>query len=415
MYLDKLLSMDIDKFEEYLFEDNNNLIKHRIENTEKTIDELYEEMIIFDKTLLYSMDKYNLHYHNLFSYITNLCVLNKKDLLPLILIFLIDYEYLYSLNKHVKNKEIIERFLYIQEEIKEFEKIIKESRNNDLKYNKILKSINKQGNLNNDISKEKLDFIKKVFNKYISLKTPLDTNIEYIHSLLIESIERQALYPLILLRILIKFKAKICKEDIFVNLNSILKYKEYSIILDNGKNFKTYENYINLFLEILEEFSDICDKNLCMYGFYKSSNLVEWIFRSTLNKEVFSDTLLAKVEEKYISVFQDESIYSNYIDTTEYIDFKIDGIKNNEFFSTIVEKELLDYEVMEFMDNYKNDNNNNKILIEKIRIRIFKKFNLEIDNKEDEFAILRCFEIALINRADNYIKDNIIRFIEKCD
>ncbi|OOB75246.1 hypothetical protein AXF41_09220 [Clostridium haemolyticum] len=152
-----------------------------------------------------------------------------------------------------------------------------------------------------------------------------------------------------------------------------------------------------------------------MYGFYKSSNLVEWIFRSTLNKEVFSDTLLAKVEEKYISVFQDESIYSNYIDTTEYIDFKIDGIKNNEFFSTIVEKELLDYEVMEFMDNYKNDNNNNKILIEKIRIRIFKKFNLEIDNKEDEFAILRCFEIALINRADNYIKDNIIRFIEKCD
>lgn len=82
--------------------------------------------------------------------------------------------------------------------------------------------------------------------------------------------------PLIWFLVIIHNQKKLCSTQGFiVNPQNILRYQEYNITQDNGKNFNQYEQYCNLYLDLKEAFP-CADLQLCDMGFLKCSNLSQW-------------------------------------------------------------------------------------------------------------------------------------------
>ena len=65
------------------------------------------------------------------------------------------------------------------------------------------------------------------------------------------------------------------KPDYQLNAESLFKYQEYSIDADNGKNFDTYTDYLQLYIDLLDIFPE-ADKELCEVCYLDTSNLGEW-------------------------------------------------------------------------------------------------------------------------------------------
>ncbi len=67
------------------------------------------------------------------------------------------------------------------------------------------------------------------------------------------------------------------KPDYQLNPESIFKYQKYSIDTDNGKNFDTYTDYLQLYIDLLDIFPET-DKELCEVCYLATSNLGSWNF-----------------------------------------------------------------------------------------------------------------------------------------
>ncbi|MBP5604482.1 MAG: hypothetical protein J6X60_02920, partial [Ruminiclostridium sp.] len=65
------------------------------------------------------------------------------------------------------------------------------------------------------------------------------------------------------------------KQDYLLNPESIFKYQKYSIDTDNGKNFDTYTDYLQLYIDLLDIFPE-ADKELCEVCYLATSNLGKW-------------------------------------------------------------------------------------------------------------------------------------------
>ena len=65
------------------------------------------------------------------------------------------------------------------------------------------------------------------------------------------------------------------KQDYSLNPESIFKYQKYSIEADNGKNFDTYTDYLQLYIDLLDIFPET-DKELCEVCYLATSNLGKW-------------------------------------------------------------------------------------------------------------------------------------------
>lgn len=82
--------------------------------------------------------------------------------------------------------------------------------------------------------------------------------------------------PLIWFLVIVHNQKKLCRKPGFmVNPQNILRYQEYNILQNNGKNFDQYEQYCNLYLDLKEAFQH-ADLPLCDFGFLKCSNLAQW-------------------------------------------------------------------------------------------------------------------------------------------
>lgn len=93
----------------------------------------------------------------------------------------------------------------------------------------------------------------------------------FIHSAGLENVS-----PLIWFLVIIHNQKKLCSTPGFiVNPQNILRYQEYNISQNNGKNFDQYEQYCNLYLDLKDMFTQ-ADMNLCDMGFLKCSNLAQW-------------------------------------------------------------------------------------------------------------------------------------------
>ncbi|MGN1119584.1 MAG: hypothetical protein ACI4Q4_04445 [Oscillospiraceae bacterium] len=93
----------------------------------------------------------------------------------------------------------------------------------------------------------------------------------FIHSAGLENAS-----PLIWFLVIIHNQKKLCSTPGFiVNPQNILRYQEYNISQNNGKNYDRYEQYCDLYLDLKDMFPQ-ADMELCDMGFLKCSNLAQW-------------------------------------------------------------------------------------------------------------------------------------------
>lgn len=73
------------------------------------------------------------------------------------------------------------------------------------------------------------------------------------------------------------------QENLQFSPKSLWKYKEYSIQCNNKKNYYAYQKCTALFVDLCDYYKYKSDEKvnilLCKYGFYQTSNLMEWIER----------------------------------------------------------------------------------------------------------------------------------------
>lgn len=94
--------------------------------------------------------------------------------------------------------------------------------------------------------------------------------------------------PLFLFLLLRNHKNRITEtEGIRYQTQKLFQYKKYKIDVDNGKNFKNYQEMILFFEKLCLYYqSDTnIDLDLCRYGFSATSNLAQWYYEQYLVEE----------------------------------------------------------------------------------------------------------------------------------
>ena len=98
------------------------------------------------------------------------------------------------------------------------------------------------------------------------------------------------------------------REDFSPNIKDVFKVKEYKIYSDNGKNFDTYQSYLELYEQLKRHYNDECDVEFSDYCFANLSNLSQWYYQNCEPNEdipkdfraevtsYFSDNQLVKCE-----------------------------------------------------------------------------------------------------------------------
>ena len=125
----------------------------------------------------------------------------------------------------------------------------------------------------------------EIANAYIDIFSPnsnldqLSDNILSLLNIADAHPDIAAVRPLFLYRALIRHGKRMqSASDLDLDLRALWKYQDYKIDDDNGKNYRTYAQYLNLFeiLYDLFETEDDTDAPLCLYGFDHLSNLGEF-------------------------------------------------------------------------------------------------------------------------------------------
>lgn len=109
-------------------------------------------------------------------------------------------------------------------------------------------------------------------------KSILQNNLSCVESCIMAAPWLKPIAPLVYFQVYVcKRKKLLEKIDYIPVIKNLFKPVEYKIDNDNGKNFNTYEEHANLYIDLLDCFSD-CDTELCNAGFIKCSNLAEWCY-----------------------------------------------------------------------------------------------------------------------------------------
>jgi hypothetical protein len=77
-----------------------------------------------------------------------------------------------------------------------------------------------------------------------------------------------------------KHKMMTSRRNYSPNLSEIFKYMGYKIGVDNGKNYDTYQSYLELYEQLRRHYSDECDIEFSDYCFAELSNLSEWYYEN---------------------------------------------------------------------------------------------------------------------------------------
>lgn len=430
--------MSDDEFDKYMFEECSQEPSDSevIKNSGKTIENLIKEINSYHNELVFLAYKYELSLKNKIAFILKLCEKKEhiKELMPLLSCFIFKPDYIFNLkNKKVsiKKQGRLAEYLLLKEDIDIFEKRIDEIYANTRKYKNILRKIKKSGSRKNeDISLENKKVLIKLYKRYLQQKSKhkktkdeyesrcIEENIEQIHNFAMSSAERQQIYPVIVFLILTRRKSSLTKEMGPIDGKNIMNYKKYMIDKDNGKNFNTYEKYISLFLELVENYESICDESLCMYVFEKTSNLAKWLYKNIDNNKIFYHTIDSLIESEYSSTFYEESIFwtDSNLNINDYTDFEIrdNDIKNDEsqYLSELIKGKLTDEDVLDYLNEYAKGKIHGAKFIKKFAYNFLKSNDSKLENEEDEGYAFLIFEGEFQERADDIIKQKIIELLK---
>ena len=109
-----------------------------------------------------------------------------------------------------------------------------------------------------------------------------------------------------------KHKMMIERADYSPNLQDVFKLKEYKIDTDNGKNFNTYQSYLELYEQLKRHYIDDTevDTGFSDYCFANLSNLSEWYYHNCEPNEDIPRNFRAEVT----SYFTDKQFLNCDID-----------------------------------------------------------------------------------------------------
>lgn len=314
-------------------------------------------------------------------------------------------------------------YLLLKEETDTFEKNINQIYLNTEKYNAILKEVKDSTSASEAVPPENKKLLIKLYNEYIRVKGRhkekelikyenkcIDENIEQIDNFAMGTVEKQKLYPLIVFHLFTRYKSKIIKKMELLNCNTLMNYRRYSIDKDNGKNFNTYGDYISLFLQLTSNFSNMCNESLCMYGFEKTSNLVEWLFKNSIYGNIFHYSIYSLIESTYGSIFYEESMFwsESNLKGKSYIDFGMENDDNKggkkAYLLELIENKLSDDDVLDYLGEYAKSRRQATKFIKKFAYKFFEINNCELENTKDEGYVFLTFEREFQEKADNVVK-----------
>lgn len=421
------MNMSYDEYIDRMAEEykKSSSYKEIVGNSGKTAEELAGEITSFNRKFLDLISKYELSLKNKVLFILELVKLkeNRADIMPLLSCFICSPEYMF----HIKGRKISSRsystlakYLALKNDMQLFEKYYKNVESNGVKYNNLLEKIKiEKNNCKLDMTPNTKKLLCGLYNKYISSKKqPLIENIEHIHKFAMASEAGQELYPLLVFQCLVKYKAKIPEKPFLINPKNVLNYKNYTAVEeDNGKNFKTYGDYISLFLDLIDNFSSICNVEVCMYGFEKCSNLVKWLFKNTLYKDSFHHSICSLVQSTYGSVFYEESMLwkesEGTMDFKGYADFhQIDNCNGNFLLSKIQNKISVDNVlIIKYLNEYAKGREYGLSFVKKLARNIFNIGSYRTKKNGMGGYLYLMVEGEIQSKADNLIKDNIVNLL----
>ena len=151
-----------------------------------------------------------------------------------------------------------------------------------------------------------------------------------------------------------KHKMMTERKNYIPNIPKIFEYHEYKIYKDNGKNFDTYQSYLELYGQLRESYEDEIDGEFTDYCMTNTSNLTEWFFDNceptdyipmSINQiiDYLSTTIWITPEFNDISDFTDknpvlEIAYENELENDEYLSEFVNAMQNGEDISKYAER-----------------------------------------------------------------------------
>lgn len=155
--------------------------------------------------------------------------------------------------------------------------------------------------------------------------------------------ELQALKPYLIFAVLSrKHKLMIEREHYIPNLQSVLSYQNYQIEADNGKNYDTYQTYVELYENLRRFYLDDPEVDIAFsdYCFANLSPLSEWYYQNCEPNEAIPMNLIRKIitiKAKRFPViynyhdyenFEQETFYQKYSDVCELWQETLENMPN---------------------------------------------------------------------------------------
>lgn len=132
-------------------------------------------------------------------------------------------------------------------------------------------------------------------------------------------------------------KHKLMREraDYSPNLSAVLRYSAYNIDKDNGKNFNTYQSYLELYEQLQTFFAD--DENVDMdfsrYLFANLSNLSDWYAENCEPNEDIPLCIpkLAKTMAGTLFLAKNDVDLTDFIEENPVLELAFENVLQNEF------------------------------------------------------------------------------------
>lgn len=190
-----------------------------------------------------------------------------------------------------------------------------------------------------------------------------------------------------------KHKMMLEREEFSPNIKDIFKVKSYKIDSDNGKNFDTYQSYLELYEQLKRHYGDECDVEFSDYCFANLSNLSQWYYQNCEPNEDIPKNFRAEV--------------TSYFSDNQFIKCEFDfynPVLEIAFENTLNENPEI---LKEFVSQRYNRENTEETVEQFCKLSGAEKISKDTENAK-KYA-----ESYLINVMEDNIKNMLIDAIEE--
>lgn len=202
-----------------------------------------------------------------------------------------------------------------------------------------------------------------------------------------------------------KHKMMLERENYTANIKDVFKFKEYKIHTDNGKNFDTYQTYIELYEQLRRHFlndSEV-DTGFSDYCFASLSNLCDWFYLNcepdenvprSFRSEIAS--YLGSLDLVGDTIISDDYYLEDFIEENPVMEIAFENTLNNNF-------EMLE----DFVNARYNNENTRKIVEEFFKLSGVEKMNVNTEN------MIKYAEAFLLEKMEINIRNMLIDSLEE--